>query len=118
MRKLREELPRQFPGVTFSFPPADIVSQILNFGSPAPIELQIRGNDLDANFDYANLLLPKIRAITGVADVRIQQSRRKPVFDVDVDRTRAQQVGITMRDITKAWSPTLPVAARSLPPSG
>ena len=100
VRKLREELPRQFPGVTFSFPPADIVSQILNFGSPAPIELQIRGNDLDASFDYANLLLPKIRAITGIADVRIQQSRRKPVFDVDVDRTRAQQVGITMRDIT------------------
>jgi multidrug efflux pump subunit AcrB len=100
VRKLREELPRQFPSVTFSFPPADIVSQILNFGSPAPIELQIRGNDLDANFDYANLLLPKIRAITGIADVRIQQSRRRPVFDVDVDRTRAQQVGITMRDIT------------------
>lgn len=100
VRRLREELPRQFPGVTFSFPPADIVSQILNFGSPAPIELQIRGNDLDASFDYANLLLPKIRAITGIADVRIQQSRRRPVFDVDVDRTRAQQVGITMRDIT------------------
>ena len=100
VRKLREELPRQFPGITFSFPPADIVSQILNFGSPAPIELQIRGNDLDASFDYANLLLPKIRTITGIADVRIQQSRRKPVFDVDVDRTRAQQVGITMRDIT------------------
>ena len=102
VRKLREELPRQFPGVTFSFPPADIVSQILNFGSPAPIELQIRGNNLDASFDYANLLLPKIRAITGVADVRIQQSRRQPVFDVDVDRTRAQQVGITMRDITSS----------------
>ncbi len=102
VRKLREELPRQFPGVTFSFPPADIVSQILNFGSPAPIELQIRGNNLDSSFDYANLLLPKIRGITGVADVRIQQSRRQPVFDVDVDRTRAQQVGITMRDITSS----------------
>jgi multidrug efflux pump subunit AcrB len=74
----------------------------LNFSSPAPIELQIRGNNLDAGFDYANLLLPKIRAITGVADARIQQSRRQPVFDVDVDRTRAQQVGITMRDITSS----------------
>lgn len=102
VRKLREELPRQFPGVTFSFPPADIVSQILNFGSPAPIEVQIRGNDLDANFDYANLLLPKIRAITGIADVRIQQSRKKPMFNVDVDRTRAQQLGITMRDVTNS----------------
>ena len=102
VRQLRQELPRQFPGVTFSFPPADIVSQILNFGSPAPIELQIRGNDLDANFDYANLLLSKIRMISGIADVRIQQSRSRPIFDVDVDRTRAQQVGVTMQDVTSA----------------
>ncbi|SEK34330.1 hypothetical protein SAMN05216387_101205 [Nitrosovibrio tenuis] len=65
-----------------------------------PIELRIRGNDLKANFDYANLLLPKIRAIAGIADVRIQQSRRQPVFDIDVDRTRAQQVAVTMRDVT------------------
>lgn len=102
VRKLREELPRQFPGVAFSFPPADIVSQILNFGSPAPIELQIRGTDLEANFDYAGSLLPKIRAISGVVDVRIQQSRRRPVFNVDVDRTRAQEMGITMRDVTNS----------------
>jgi multidrug efflux pump subunit AcrB len=102
VRKLREELPRQFPGVAFSFPPADIVSQILNFGSPAPIELQIRGIDLEANFDYAGSLLPKIRAISGVVDVRIQQSRRRPVFNVDVDRTRAQEMGITMRDVTNS----------------
>lgn len=102
VRKLREELPRQFPGVAFSFPPADIVSQILNFGSPAPIELQIRGADLEANFDYAGLLLPRIRAISGVVDVRIQQSRRRPVFNVDVDRTRAQEMGITMRDVTNS----------------
>jgi CzcA family heavy metal efflux pump len=102
VRRLREELPSLFPGVTFSFPPADIVSQILNFGSPAPIELQIRGNNLDANFDYANILLPRLRAISGIADVRVQQSRRRPVFDVDVDRTRAQQVGVTMRDVTNS----------------
>lgn len=102
VRKLREELPRQFPGVAFSFPPADIVSQILNFGLPAPIELQIRGADLEANFDHAGLLLPRIRAIPGVVDVRIQQSRRRPVFNVDVDRTRAQEMGITMRDVTNS----------------
>ncbi|SDA23727.1 Multidrug efflux pump subunit AcrB [Nitrosospira sp. Nsp18] len=102
VHRLREELPRQFPGVTFSFPPADIVSQILNFGSPAPIELQIRGNDLDANFDYANLLLHRMRMISGIADVRIQQSRSRPIFDIDVDRTRAQQVGITMQNVTSA----------------
>jgi CzcA family heavy metal efflux pump len=102
VKKLREELPRRFPGVTFSFPPADIVSQILNFGSPAPIDLQIRGANLDANFDYANTILPKIRAIPGVADARIQQSRQAPVLNVDVDRTRAQEVGVTTRDVTNS----------------
>jgi multidrug efflux pump subunit AcrB len=102
VRELREKLPRQFPGVTFTFPPADIVSQILNFGSPAPIDLQIRGANLDANFDYANKLLPKIRAIPGIADVRIQQSRQSPIFNVDIDRTRAQEVGVTTRDVTNS----------------
>jgi CzcA family heavy metal efflux pump len=102
VRRLREELPRRFPGVTFSFPPADIVSQILNFGSPAPIDLQIRGANLAADFDYANVLLPKIRAIPGIADARIQQSRSAPVFNVDVDRTRAQEVGLTTRDVTNS----------------
>ncbi|HZV99735.1 MAG TPA: efflux RND transporter permease subunit, partial [Methylophilaceae bacterium] len=89
VRELRERLPREFPGAVFSFPPADIVSQILNFGSPAPIDIQIRGGKLDDNFDYANLLVSKIRQVTGVADVRIQQSRRTPVFDINMDRTRA-----------------------------
>ncbi|MGH8174224.1 MAG: efflux RND transporter permease subunit, partial [Rhodanobacteraceae bacterium] len=102
VRRLREELPRRFPGVTFSFPPADIVSQILNFGSPAPIDLQLRGANLAAGFDYANVLLPKIRAIPGIADARIQQSRRAPVFNVDIDRTRAQELGLTTRDVTNS----------------
>jgi multidrug efflux pump subunit AcrB len=86
----------------FSFPPADIVSQILNFGAPAPIDLQIRGNNLDANFDYANKLLKRIKQIPGIADARIQQSRKSPVFNVDVDRTRAQEVGVTTRDVTNS----------------
>ena len=102
VRTLREVLPKQFPGTTFSFPPADIVSQILNFGSPAPIDLQIRGGKLDANFDYANKLLAKIRLIPGVVDARIQQSRANPVFDINVDRTRAQEVGISTRDVTNS----------------
>ncbi|WP_346950280.1 efflux RND transporter permease subunit, partial [Dyella sp.] len=89
VRRMREELPRQFPGVTFSFPPADIISQILNFGSPAPIDLQIRGNNLPQNFAYANTLLREIRRVPGVADARIQQSQANPTFAVDVDRTRA-----------------------------
>jgi len=102
VRELRQQLPRQFPDTVFSFPPADIVSQILNFGAPAPIDLQIRGNNLDANFDYASKLLKAIRRVPGVADARIQQSRRSPVFDISVDRTRAQDVGVTTRDVTNS----------------
>ena len=102
VRKLREVLPREFPDTTFSFPPADIVSQILNFGAPAPIDLQVRGNNLAANFEYANMLLKKVRAIPGVADARIQQSRKNPVFDVNIDRTRAQELGVTTRDVTNS----------------
>ncbi|MEZ0238416.1 MAG: efflux RND transporter permease subunit [Methylophilaceae bacterium] len=102
VRELREKLPREFPGTTFSFPPADIVSQILNFGSPAPIDIQIRGGKLDANFDYANSLLDKIRKVPGIADVRIQQSRSNPRFDINIDRTRAQELGLTARDVTNS----------------
>ncbi|HEU5297409.1 MAG TPA: efflux RND transporter permease subunit [Burkholderiaceae bacterium] len=102
VRELRELLPREFPDTVFSFPPADIVSQILNFGAPAPIDLQIRGSDLQANFAYANKLLKEIRRIPGVADARIQQSNRAPVFAVDIDRTRAQDLGLTARDVTNS----------------
>jgi len=102
VRKLREVLPREFPDTTFSFPPADIVSQILNFGSPAPIDVQVRGRDLDGNYRYARQLLKRIRAIPGVADARIQQSNQAPVFNVDVDRTQAQLLGLTTRDVANS----------------
>jgi multidrug efflux pump subunit AcrB len=102
IRRMREELPRRFPGMTFSFLPADIVSQILNFGAPAPIDLQVRGNDLNANFVYANKLLAQIRHVPGVADARIQQSAAAPALKVDVDRSRAQYAGVTERDVTNS----------------
>jgi multidrug efflux pump subunit AcrB len=102
VRLLRAELPHQFPGVTFGFLPADIISQILNFGAPAPIDVQVSGANLAADFDYANLLLKRIRHIPGVADARIQQSPANPTLDVDVDRTRAQYVGLTERDVTNS----------------
>ncbi|MGN6114841.1 MAG: efflux RND transporter permease subunit [Nitrobacter sp.] len=102
VKELRERLPRAFPGMTFAFLPADIVSQILNFGAPAPIDLQVRGANADANFKYANELLRRIRLIPGVADARIQQSPNSPGFDVDIDRTRAQYVGVTARDVTNS----------------
>jgi multidrug efflux pump subunit AcrB len=102
VRTLREELPAKFPGTTFSFLPADIISQILNFGAPAPIEVQIRGPDLTGNFAYAERLLRRLRHVPGLADARIQQSLNAPSFDVNVDRTRAQYVGITERDVTNS----------------
>ena len=98
--RLRAELPRRFPGMTFSFLPADIVSQILNFGTPAPIDLQIRGNDLNADYAYASKLLAQIRHVRGIADARIQQSARLPTLDVNIDRTRAQFTGVTAADVT------------------
>jgi CzcA family heavy metal efflux pump len=102
VQALREQLPRQFPGFNFAFLPADIVNQILNFGAPAPIDLQVRGADLAGNFAYANKLLTKIRRIPGIADARIQQSPNSPGFNIDVDRTRAQYVGLTERDVTNS----------------
>jgi CzcA family heavy metal efflux pump len=115
VQALREQLPRAFPGMTFSFLPADIVSQILNFGAPAPIDLQVRGNDLAANFAYANKLLSRVRKIPGVADARIQQSPNNPSLNIDVDRTRAQYVGLTERDVTNSLVVNLAGSAQVAP---
>jgi multidrug efflux pump subunit AcrB len=100
--RLRRQLPRRFPGMSFSFLPADIVSQILNFGAPAPIDLQVRGNDLGADYAYANKLLAQIRHIPGVADARIQQSASVPTLNVNIDRSRAQYTGVTAADVTNS----------------
>jgi multidrug efflux pump subunit AcrB len=100
--RLRDLLPRRFPGMSFSFLPADIVSQILNFGAPAPIDLQVRGNDLSADYAYANKLLAQVRHVTGVADARIQQSAATPTLAVNIDRTRAQYTGVTAADVTNS----------------
>jgi multidrug efflux pump subunit AcrB len=115
VQALREQLPRAFPGMTFAFLPADIVSQILNFGAPAPIDLQIRGANLEANFAYANSLLGRIRRIPGIADARIQQSPNNPSLNVDVDRTRAQYVGLTERDVTNSLVVNLAGSAQIAP---
>ncbi len=107
IKSMREQLPRLFPGTEFAFLPADIVNQILNFGAPAPIDLEIRGNNLAANFAYATNLLKEIRRIPGVADARIQQSTKNPTFNIDVDRTRAQYVGLTERDVVNSLTVNL-----------
>jgi multidrug efflux pump subunit AcrB len=107
IEELREKLPEQFPGVTFSFLPADIVTQILNFGLPAPIDVQIVGPDQEANKAYADRMLARIARISGVADARIQQVFDVPTFKVDVDRIMASQVGVTERDIATSLQITL-----------
>jgi len=96
---LRLKLPSEFPGVTFSFLPADIVSQILNFGLPSPIDIQVVGNKLEANREFAGKLLAQIKRIPGIVDLRVQQPFDQPYLHVDVDRTKAQEVGFTQRDI-------------------
>src|ERR1700726_2554398 len=115
VQALREQLPRQFPGFNFAFLPADIVNQILNFGAPAPIDLQVRGANLAANFAYANQLLRRIRRIPGIADARIQQSPNYPTFNVDVDRTRAQYVGLTERDVVNTLTVNLAGSSQVAP---
>jgi multidrug efflux pump subunit AcrB len=96
---LRQKLTKSFPGVTFYFPPADIVSQILNFGLPAPIDIQIMGRDVEANHDFANNLLKQLNTVTGIADLRIQQPFNQPKLHINVDRTKALQAGFTQRDV-------------------
>jgi RND family efflux transporter MFP subunit len=98
-KRLREELPRRFPGTTFAFLPADIVSQILNFGLPAPIDVQVIGFKRDQNHHYAEELLRRLRHVPGIADLRLQQAFNQPQIQVNVDRTRAHQVGLTQRNV-------------------
>ncbi len=107
IKQMRETLPRLFPGTNFAFLPADIVSQILNFGLPAPIDVQIVGSKFEANHIYANKLLQKIARVPGVADARIQQASNNPTLGVEVDRMRAAQVGLNEADIARSLQESL-----------
>ncbi len=102
LHQLRMNLSRDFAGATFSFLPADIISQILNFGSPAPIDLQIMGPNKEANTAYATVLMKDLLRVGGLADVRIQQANNYPMLSIEVDRSRAKKVGITERDVTNS----------------
>jgi CzcA family heavy metal efflux pump len=115
VRMLREQLPHDFPGSTFSFLPADITSQILNFGAPAPIDVAISGKDGEGNAAFAREVLRRIATIPGVADARIQQSARYPQLDVDVDRSRIGQYGLTERDVTASLGNSLAGSSQTAP---
>jgi multidrug efflux pump subunit AcrB len=99
VRQLRKQLPLEFPGVTFYFLPADMTTQILNFGLPAPVDIQFDGKDIQANRELANRMLKQLRQVPGIADLRIQQRFDYPKFHIDMDRTKAAQAGFTPRDV-------------------
>ncbi|HEX4274143.1 MAG TPA: efflux RND transporter permease subunit, partial [Bryobacteraceae bacterium] len=99
MATLRNKLPAEFPGTTFYFLPADMVTQILNFGLPAPIDVQIEGADVATNRNVADQVLEQFRHVPGLTDLRIQQTFDYPKFHITVDRTKAQQGGFSQRDI-------------------
>jgi len=115
VQKLREELPKAFTGTTFSFLPADITSQILNFGAPAPIDIQVTGKKDAENQALAKEILRSIARIPGVADARIQQSARYPQLNVDIDRTRASQYGLNERDVTTSLASSLAGTSQTAP---
>jgi multidrug efflux pump subunit AcrB len=107
MDTLREILPRELAGSTVYFQPADIISQVLNFGLSAPIDVQIEGTDLDKSYAIGVELRDRMREIPGTTDVRIQQVLQHPALAVDVDRTRAGQLGLTERDVANNLLTTL-----------
>lgn len=104
---LRRELPREFPGVTFYFLPADITTQILNFGIPAPMDVQIEGNDIAASKKIADKLLGQLHGVSGLVDLRLQQPFDYPTMRIDVDRTKALQGGYSERDVATSVLNTL-----------
>ena len=101
IHQLRLTLPKQFPGVSFAFLPADMVGQILNFGLPAPIDVQVVGNNLDGNRVYADELLAKMRYVSGATDLRIQQPFDEPYLRYRVERTKAQELGFSAQTIAQ-----------------
>jgi CzcA family heavy metal efflux pump len=102
IRNLRRILPQRFPGVEFFFQPADIVTQILNFGLPSPIDVQVVGNDMQSNYRIAQQIANKMRHVPGTADVHVQQMLSAPTLHMDLDRDRITQVGLNARDVAQS----------------
>src|SRR5262249_37219858 len=112
---LRLRLAREFPGVLFSFIPSDIVTQILNFGLPAPIDIQIVGRHLEANRRFAGALMTKLAQVPGMVDIRVHQAFNQPLLHLDVDRTRAVETGFTQRDVANNLLISLSGSAQTTP---
>ncbi|HVJ33140.1 MAG TPA: efflux RND transporter permease subunit [Terriglobia bacterium] len=115
IRLLRQELPKDFPSVTLSFLPADVVSQILNFGSPAPIDIQVIGNNIGADQGYAQKILRAIRQVDGLVDARIQQPANYPEIRFAADRTRINALGINEQDVTTSVANAIAGTSQTAP---
>jgi CzcA family heavy metal efflux pump len=115
VKALRVVLAQKFPGTTFYFLPADMTTQILNFGLPSPIDVQIDGSDIEGNRVVADRILDQVRRVPGIVDARIQQRFDYPDFQVDVDRTKAQQVGLTEQDVAGSVLDTLSGSFQTAP---
>ena len=115
IRKLRRELPQRFPGVEFFFQPADIVSQILNFGLPAPIDIQIIGANMQSSYSIGQSIANRLKTIPGAADVHVQQLMNLPTLRLDMERTRINQVGLTAQNVAQSVLITLSGSFQTAP---
>jgi CzcA family heavy metal efflux pump len=115
VKELRQRLNAQFPHVTFFFQPADIISQILNFGLPAPIDIQVVGRDLQANYAIARQIEARVARIPGAVDVHVHQIVDAPQLFVNVDRVRAAQMGLTQRDVANNLLVSLSSSGQTAP---
>jgi multidrug efflux pump subunit AcrB len=102
VREIRKRMPQEFPDIEFWFPPADIVAQILNFGLPAPINVQVIGLNKDANFAFASRLMTQMRSVPGLVDLRLQELNTVPRLDITVDRTKASLLGMQEQNVANS----------------
>ncbi|WP_431228393.1 efflux RND transporter permease subunit [Burkholderia contaminans] len=115
VQALRKVLPERFPGVEFFFQPSDIITQILNFGQPAAIDLQVLGNDLASNMTIASSLMKKIRQIPGAVDVHVLQRNDEPTLLADMDRTRMQQLNLSAQNVAQNMLISLSGSSQTTP---
>ncbi|NYE60301.1 CzcA family heavy metal efflux pump [Duganella sp. 1224] len=113
--QLRRALPKQFPGVEFFFQPADIVTQILNFGQPAAVDIQIAGKDVASNYQIASELMKKVKQVPGTVDVHIQQRMDLPTLGLKMDRTQIKQLGLNPTDLAQNLLITLSGSSQTQP---
>jgi multidrug efflux pump subunit AcrB len=115
MQKIREQLPREFPGSSFYFQSPDIVSQVLNFGVPSPVDIQVEGPNLDQSYEIARQLKDEISTVPGAVDVHVKQAIRYPALRINVDREKAAQLGLTEQGVANSMLISLSSSALVAP---